>query len=895
MLAPTATLADLAAQVLAEHDAVLASHKAGAQHAMTAGDRLIVIKAAVKAAGGKWRDWVKENFEPHGLSYRTCRLYMQLARHRTDIEEKWQSSATLSVNAALQSIAPEPDADEEDDDEANDDGDDDVNGMDGDEWYTPLELIELVWDKFGGTIDLDPASCVEAQTTVQAKQFFTKADDGLQREWHGRVFLNPPFSHPLIAQFVKKLIDERESGRVTEAILLLPVRPSESLTLADKSCSAFCSFQGRMRFRHQTGKVQTNQLQLHIYYFGNDVEGFTQRFAVLGRCWADRDPALDGKADPDGDGDKGGGEADGDEWYSPPELIEAVRDVLGTIDLDPASCPEAQQTVQAIRYYSIVDDGLVQPWDGLVFLNSPFSNIAPWVNKLIKAHESGQVPAAILLLPPRLLWQGGEQKLALQKAEESCSAWCSCRMRFRHKSGRAPEREVGVFYFGDHIEKFVERFPDVWVRPEPKPALPKLQPKPAPEPARVDVQLAGEPFYKILQGDVRELIADLPEVHCVITSPPYFRKIPYGDSELEIGHEATVDEYVAKLVNVYKAIPLHPQGSIFVNLGDKRVDGGLLNIPSQFSLAMQAAGFVLVDVIIWAKAVAKVDGNIDGRIRIEPCAGRLNSSGFEPVFRFVRAGADPWTDMAAIQATRRNVEPQRYLPEDLMRTTTSLNGRSVANVWLISGRNIQDEHYGCFPPELVERLVAGFCPLFVNPDGSLPRRLVHQVEYDDGIGRRTYGRPYDPGYRNDGDREYVPHRPLHMGWEPIAEGATPGIVPGIICDPFAGTGTVGEVALKMGRSFIGCELYPQHVETAQRRCADAKDYVRAHYGYAAVYGRILNPPATPEQDDESDNVIQFDEERIKALTAKLRARNDRREAAIAVLRQGGRAGLFRRE
>src|SRR5436309_2683530 len=106
---PSNRMTDLATRIRAEHQAVLASHKAGAHHAMNAGDTLLTAKTDVKATGRKWRDWVKENIEPHDLSYRTCRLYMQLARHRTEIEEKWQTSATLSVNAALQSIAPEPD------------------------------------------------------------------------------------------------------------------------------------------------------------------------------------------------------------------------------------------------------------------------------------------------------------------------------------------------------------------------------------------------------------------------------------------------------------------------------------------------------------------------------------------------------------------------------------------------------------------------------------------------------------------------------------------------------------------------------------------------------------------------------------------------------------------
>jgi hypothetical protein len=541
---------------------------------------------------------------------------------------------------------------------------------------------------------------------------------------------------------------------------------------------------------------------------------------------------------------------DSDEWFTPASVMDVVWGVLGQPDLDPASCDVAQKTVQAKHFYTKEQDGLTQPWFGKVFCNAPYSHptLDRYVTRLIDKYQIGNVIEAILLV------NNMTDAKWFHEAMAACSAFCLWRGRIKFEN---PDKDPPVlaslygscfFYFGKNVEKFRERFSafgHVSI-PDRKPA-PK--PKPAPEPARIDVQLAGEPFYDIRQGDVRDLIPGLPQVHTVISSPAYYLKIKYGDDPREMGHEADVDEHITKVVNVYRAIPLHPQGSIFVNLGDKRVDGDLLNNPGRFCTAMQAAGFVLKDHIIWAKAVAKVDGGIDGRVRIEPCAGRLNSSGFEPVFHFVRAGADPWTDMAAIQATRRNVEPQRYLPEDLMRTTTSLNGRSVVNVWLISGRNIQDEHYGCFPPELVERLVAGFCPLFVNPDGNLPRRLVQQVEYDDGIGRRTYGRPYDPGYRNDGDREYVPHRPLHMGWEPIAEGAAPGI----ICDPFAGTGTVGEVALKMGRSFIGCELYPQHVETARRRCAEAKHYVREHYGYAALYERIANPPPPQQQDSAAAN------------------------------------------
>ncbi len=59
------------------------------------------------------------------------------------------------------------------------------------------------------------------------------------------------------------------------------------------------------------------------------------------------------------------------EHYTPRKYIEAVRYVLGDIDLDPASCEMANVIVQAKVYYDMVTDGLRQPWTGKVFVNPP--------------------------------------------------------------------------------------------------------------------------------------------------------------------------------------------------------------------------------------------------------------------------------------------------------------------------------------------------------------------------------------------------------------------------------------------------------------------------------------------------------------------------------------------
>lgn len=68
-----------------------------------------------------------------------------------------------------------------------------------DEWYTPLEVIQSL-----GEFDLDP--CVPVTPLWDtAKTMYNKNSDGLSKEWFGRVWLNPPYSRPLIVEFIKKM------------------------------------------------------------------------------------------------------------------------------------------------------------------------------------------------------------------------------------------------------------------------------------------------------------------------------------------------------------------------------------------------------------------------------------------------------------------------------------------------------------------------------------------------------------------------------------------------------------------------------------------------------------------------------------------------------------------
>lgn len=88
------------------------------------------------------------------------------------------------------------------------------------------------------------------------------------------------------------------------------------------------------------------------------------------------------------------------ECYTPAEYVEAARDALGAIDLDPASSAEANETVQAARYYTALEDGLEQPWSGRVWLNPPYgrSHHAAFATRLVEEYRAGHVTAGIILL-----------------------------------------------------------------------------------------------------------------------------------------------------------------------------------------------------------------------------------------------------------------------------------------------------------------------------------------------------------------------------------------------------------------------------------------------------------------------------------------------------------------
>ena len=157
-----------------------------------------------------------------------------------------------------------------------------AQGTGQNEWYTPQAHIDLAREVLE-EIDLDPATSPQAQETVQANTFYTAEDNGLEKEWHGKVWMNPPYSQPAIQQFIEKLIKEYSEGRVTEAIVLTHNYTDTAwFHLAASKCKAVCFTRGRIGFLSPEGeKAAPTQGQAFIYY-GDNLKKFTESFESIG-------------------------------------------------------------------------------------------------------------------------------------------------------------------------------------------------------------------------------------------------------------------------------------------------------------------------------------------------------------------------------------------------------------------------------------------------------------------------------------------------------------------------------------------------------------------------------------------------------------------------------------
>lgn len=327
------------------------------------------------------------------------------------------------------------------------------------------------------------------------------------------------------------------------------------------------------------------------------------------------------------------------------------------------------------------------------------------------------------------------------------------------------------------------------------------------------------PTGRILIGDAREQIATLPDasIDCVITSPPYFALRDYGHDQ-QIGAEANVEAWAADIAAVCMELGrvLVPGGSLWLNLGDGYArhprDGAakksLLLGPQRVALRLTRAGWLLRNQVVWAKRNPM------------PSSVRDRLSTTHEFVYFLTKQANYYFDLDAIRElklTDTALKPRRglatYPPRDAVPSIgqaprIDLNqglagmraagrdshplGKNPGDVWHLSTASYHGAHFATFPIDLIRRPLLSTCPPRVCTGCGQPWRRR---------GRLQNGRQLATG----------PLRPSCHCRSPAR--------PGIVLDPFLGSGTVALAAEAHGRDWIGVELNPAYAELAEQRIA----------------------------------------------------------------------------
>lgn len=300
----------------------------------------------------------------------------------------------------------------------------------------------------------------------------------------------------------------------------------------------------------------------------------------------------------------------------------------------------------------------------------------------------------------------------------------------------------------------------------------------------------------IYQGDSLQVLKTFPDksINCCVTSPPYYGLRDYG-VDGQIGNEETPEEYVSKIVAIFKEVHrvLTEDGTLWLNLGDSYAGSGkgvwdvkdiqkevyvpnktdsnikmpktwdgikskdLIGIPWMVAFALRNDGWYLRQDIIWYKPNCMPESVRDrctksheyvfllsksnryyfdsDAIKESRCALRLKGSGNKE--RKQRPNAD----------TLQRGAQAGSIPYDGSATL-----RNKRDVWQINTKPCKDAHFAVFPPELAENCINAGCP---------------------------------------------------SG--------------GVTLDPFFGSGTVGVVAKKQGKHFVGIELNENYCTLASTR------------------------------------------------------------------------------
>ena len=312
--------------------------------------------------------------------------------------------------------------------------------------------------------------------------------------------------------------------------------------------------------------------------------------------------------------------------------------------------------------------------------------------------------------------------------------------------------------------------------------------------------------HRIILGDCIEGMKTLPDgcVQTIITSPPYYGLRDYDGGDAEIGGEETPDQYVQKMVEVFREARriLRDDGTLWLNLGDsyattsggmeqlrkmgedtpaygkiKYADGykgvsqkgkagakreglkhkDLIGIPWRVALALQADGWYLRQDIIWNKPNPMPESVTDRCTKSHEYIFMLTK---QPKYYYDHeAVKEDAVGKPHAPGNKNRTQPQDKGARDPAlepdRVWAADGKRNKRSVWTVTTKAYKGAHFATYPKDLIQPCVLAGCP-----------------------------------------------------------------VGGTVFDPFTGSGTTAVVALTHGRNYIGTELNPEYVKLAEARIAD---------------------------------------------------------------------------